>query len=365
MCDILITPNKTERKLVKMKNKVLSIFLALVLSVGILPLTDLTASAAVSWPGFSDSKPIKAFTISNQNNTVAYSSNSLTSKKGTIYATDELHVYSIGKNSSGVWYAYCSYPVKGGRKYAFIPLSAITSASSPSLKGTAIGTATTYRRPNNSSKAGSIAVGDVVYLLSTSGSYKQVLYNIGSINSPSGYRLAWLKTSDYNAIVKSSNSSTTSQKSSAVENGVKYTYVTTTLDVSNLTNWTSSLLKVQNGLPGTIVSQAVKEYRPMKISEPIQGPAINGKSPTKTTTINIPYKVTFKVHSHERKMGFLSAWKIENGCVVTQYLCECGYQNTILMWDIPIPNRSEYVGKQIKEIIKMQASQYYWINNVK
>lgn len=155
-------------------------------------------SAATAWPSFNSSKPIKTYTISTGNNTTAYTSKDLSAKKGTIYASDEIYIQSIGKNSKGVFYGYGSYPVSNGRKYAFFPLSVVTKATEPSEYVTAKSGTTTYRRASTSSTAGSISKGDRVYKLAVSGSYTQVLYNIGSISNPTGWRMAWIKTTVYN-----------------------------------------------------------------------------------------------------------------------------------------------------------------------
>ncbi len=181
------------------------------------------ASAAVSWPGISSSKPVKAFTISTGNNTTAYSSASLSSKKGTIYASDEIHVYKIGKNNNGKYVAYCSYPVSNGRKYAYIPLSVITNAKAPAASYTSKANLTTYRRASSSATAGSISKGDKVYRLTSSGSWTQVLYNIGSASNPSGWRMAWISTNNFNSYIKGSsskNSSSDANVSAAVSAAV-------------------------------------------------------------------------------------------------------------------------------------------------
>lgn len=183
--------------------KSMSVILAVITIFGSL---SLIASAAVSWPTINTNKPIKTYTISTGNNTTAYSSSSLASKKGTIYASDELYVYNIIKNSNGTYVAYCSYPVSNGRKYAYIPLNVITSAKAPSNSYSSRANLTTYRRANSSATAGSISKGDKVYKLATSGSWTQVLYNIGSASNPSGWRMAWVSTEKYNSYIKSSSS---------------------------------------------------------------------------------------------------------------------------------------------------------------
>ena len=176
-------------------------FLIIILAMVMVFTTTFSVQAAVSCPSISSSKPIKAYTISTGNNTTAYSNSNLNSKIGTIYASDELYIQSIGKNSAGKYYCKLTYPTSNGRKTAYTPLSIVTNATSPSGQYKATGSITTYRRASSSSKAGSIANGDTVYKLSTSGSYVQVLYNIGSASNPSGWRMAWITTSNFNKYV--------------------------------------------------------------------------------------------------------------------------------------------------------------------
>lgn len=185
--------------------KAVSLVLVVITILSVFTIT----SSAINWPNFSRSVPIKSYTISTGNNTTAYSSSSLSSKKGTIYASDEIYIEKIGRNSNGTYYAYGSYPISSGRKYAYIPLSVITKASAPSEKITAKTSATTYRRASTSNTYGSIDKGDYVYKLATSGNYTQVLYNVGSKSNPSAWKMAWVKTSVYNSMKGTSSSSST------------------------------------------------------------------------------------------------------------------------------------------------------------
>ena len=178
---------------------------------------SLTLSSAASLPSFSKSKPIKVYTISTGNNTTAYSNTALSTKKGTIYASDEIYVFEIKQNSKGTYYANCSYPVSSGRKEAYIPLSVITSATKASEVITAQATATTYRRASTSNSLGSIAKNDKVYKLATSGSYTQVIYNVGSASSPTAWKMGWVKTADYNKLAVKPVTTTTSTSNSAVQ----------------------------------------------------------------------------------------------------------------------------------------------------
>lgn len=199
-----------------MKKKLTKILSIVLVIMTVFSSMAILASAAVSWPSVSNSKPIKAYTISTGNNTKAYSSASLSSQKGTIYASDELHIYKISKNSNGKYVVYCSYPVSNGRKYAYIPLSVITTAKAPTEVYTSRANLTTYRRASNAQTAGSISKGDKVYRLATSGSWTQVLYNLGSAGNPSGWRMAWITTKNYNNYIKPASKDTAAAVSAAL-----------------------------------------------------------------------------------------------------------------------------------------------------
>ena len=180
------------------KNRIFIIALAIMMFLS----STITAYASVAWPSISSSKPIKAYTISTGNNTPAYSDSSFTQRIGTIYASDELYIQSIYQKENGEWGCIGSYPTSRGRKTAHFPLNVITNATELSGIYTAKANITTYRRASSSLKAGSISNGDIVYKLKEYGSYVQVLYNIGSASNPSGWRMAWVTSSDFNKYVQ-------------------------------------------------------------------------------------------------------------------------------------------------------------------
>lgn len=191
----------------KEKKKILSFILAVV-TIFIAAFTPAITQAAVSWPSFNSSSPIKTYTLSTGNNTPAYSDCNLNNQIGTIYASDELYIQSIGTNASGTPYCKLSYPISGGkRKEAYIPLNTITSAVVPGETGTASTGITTYCRASSANKAGAISKGDIVYKMAESGSYVQVLYNIGSASNPSGWRMAWITKNNYSNYVNISQDS--------------------------------------------------------------------------------------------------------------------------------------------------------------
>jgi murein DD-endopeptidase MepM/ murein hydrolase activator NlpD len=221
----------------KIIKKVTSFLICIAVGMSLLVPT-IPVSAATAWPGISSSKLIKAYTISTSNNTTAYSDENLTKKKGTIYATDELWISSIKKNSKGKMIAVCSYPVSGGRKTAIIPLSVVTSATAPVEQETSRAALTTYRRAGSNTKAGSISKGDKVWKLSVSGNYTQVMYNIGSASSPTGYRIAWISTSNYNNYVKKNTTSTNSNSGKVVtDNGWQMPMKNAYCTWSSKANW--------------------------------------------------------------------------------------------------------------------------------
>lgn len=151
---------------------------------------------ASSWPAVSNSRYLKCFTISTGNNTTAYTSSSLQTKKGTIYGTDELHVYSINDT-----YAYVSYPVSGGRKYAYIATGVVTANNQPHEQAAARAKITTYKRAG-SGVYGYISKGDQVMRVAVSGSYSQVIYPTGTT-----MKMGWITTASYNSYIASQGNS--------------------------------------------------------------------------------------------------------------------------------------------------------------
>ena len=339
--------------------RTLSLILALTLCLSAIPLAN-PVSAASNWPSLSASSYCE-FTATKK---ISCYRDSACTIPGTVSPARSYQSYIavgdvcriIGIDSNII----LQYPTSSGYRTAYIKKSDLFGVSSPTEKVTSQGKVTVFKNTSGTTY-GSTAKGDAVFACGTSGNYTFIIYTAKSGNR--AYKLGWVKTSDYNSVVKASKPA--NQSKSTVENGVKYTYVTVTLDVSTLSNWMSSYLRAQNKLDGMIVAQTVNERRKMQIVEPLQGPAYNGKSPTRTTTINAPYRVTFKIHSHERKMGFGSSWRYANGSIITEYNCACGYRNTLCVWEIPLPDPSEFAGREITNTIKAQASQYYWINNVK
>jgi len=175
-----------------MKKRLFAIGFSLLLIAAILVPSMTVFAASAGWPALSTSNYMKVYTISTGNSTPAYGSKSTSNQIGTIYAADELYVYSI----SGSW-VYLSYPTSSGRNNAYVPLSTITAATETSFTSTvARATVTTYRRASTANSFGSISSGDTVLKIKVSGSYVQVLYPISG-----GYKLGWVTQANYDSYI--------------------------------------------------------------------------------------------------------------------------------------------------------------------
>ena len=164
----------------------------------VLILTTVPMSALAAFPTLSITTPMRVYTISTGNTTPVYESMSTSSKRiGTIYASDELYIYSM----TGTWLR-CTYPITGtnSRKDGYIPLSTITTNNMTHVTSTARERVTAYRRASTSTYGSYYYAekGDTVIAVATSGSFVQVIYPLYY----GGYRMAWVTLSDYNSHIK-------------------------------------------------------------------------------------------------------------------------------------------------------------------
>lgn len=252
------------------------------------------------------------------------------------------------------WYQY-------GRKEGRNAISKISTTGNTSNANTTA-TSTMYVKtsnPNNrlNLRASASTSSNIVAKLSYGTKVTVYSTTNGWANVNADGKVGYVST-QYLSSTKPSNTVSTQ------EDGVKYTYTTLTLDTSSLQNWVKSLMNAQSKCDGMIVEQTVNETRPMQIVEPLQGPPVNGKNPTKTTTVNAPYRITLKIHKHQRNFGFAQSWRYADECLVVMYQCDCGFVKEIMSWQIPI-DLSRTAEAQIIDTINKQASQSYWINNVK
>ena len=194
----------------RMTRRIITVMLLMVMMCGEL------VSAQAAMPNLSRSCYMKTYPLSTGNNTPVFTSDSL-NKRGTsspykeynatIYASDEIYVYSM----NSTW-AYISYPVSSGRNYGYIATSSITQNNYSQAVVTSSGKFTTYKRANANALAGYVAKGDKVYTIASSGNWKQIIYESGS-----NWRMAWCSDSDYSRYVSASSS--TSSNTNGVFSG--------------------------------------------------------------------------------------------------------------------------------------------------
>ena len=177
--------------------KMISFVLALTCIMGATAITPRAAYASVPWPSISSSKPIKAYTRSTGRYIQTYNSNMKAESGRYLWDTDELFISSVANGR--ITY---TYPSGNTRRTSYNYLSLVTAASAPVEVNTSRAKITSYRRYNGAETCGYVAVGDRVYKLTEQGGRTQVLYNIGSVNNPSGWRMAWIPTTSYNNYVK-------------------------------------------------------------------------------------------------------------------------------------------------------------------
>ena len=166
--------------------------------------TTFTTTQAASWPAVSNNKYIKCYTITTANNTPVYTYSNFTSRKGTIYGSDELYVLEMNDT-----YCYVSYPTRSGRKKGYIKTSIITNNNVNHETNTARAKINVYKRAN-SGYYGYIAKNDQVIKVATSGNYTQVIYNITN-----GWKMGWISTDEYNKYLKTQTTNTVN-----IENGI-------------------------------------------------------------------------------------------------------------------------------------------------
>lgn len=129
--------------------------------------------------------PLKSYSTSTSNNITVYKTSTSTEKYGTVYgSTDELIIKDWTDNRVKV-----TYPTSSGSKTGWIDKSYISSTTPGKITDTytASKKITTYKRKNGDSY-GYISKGDKVYVVASSGAWKQVIYPISG-----GYKMGWIK----------------------------------------------------------------------------------------------------------------------------------------------------------------------------
>ncbi|MCL1791061.1 MAG: hypothetical protein FWG40_06865 [Peptococcaceae bacterium] len=141
----------------------------------------------------SSDRPMKTYTISSGDSTLAYGSKSTSYIVGMIEADDELYVSDITMDDG---WAYLSYSSSRLRKNAYIPLSVICENNKVPCYVKATGSIAIYKRSNTEEPYGKISSGDIFVAVAQNADFVQVVYPFCG-----AYMLGWIDNADYNACV--------------------------------------------------------------------------------------------------------------------------------------------------------------------
>lgn len=177
--------------------KVLSLMLAVLTLMCIVSTND-TAYAATAWPSVSRTAYMEFVAAGNIN---VYQNKGLTTR-GTCSPSSAYNAYI---ETGDVCYVYemtaayirVSYPVSSGRKEGFIRPSSILGSTSFVERITAKCQANTLKT-RGGAYYGYTESGDSVYCITKDSSFTQIIYSAKSGNR--AFKLAWMTTSNYNAI---------------------------------------------------------------------------------------------------------------------------------------------------------------------
>ena len=180
--------------------RTISLLLAMVLCFGAIPFFGIEASATTNWPSLSTS----AYCEFIATKSIYCYRNSSCTERGTITPLQSYNA-SISKDDlclitgiSDSWIRV-AYPTSSGYKTAYIKRSELFGVSVPTECVTSQGKATVYSNINGISY-GSTAKGDTVYACGTSSNHTLVIYTAKS--GSRAFKLGYVKTSDYNSIIK-------------------------------------------------------------------------------------------------------------------------------------------------------------------
>lgn len=289
-------------------------------------------------PTISSNEPISFYAAEKQ---YAYTDETMETqdKKHYIAAGDFCSILAYNSSYNSVLVQYPT--AKGTSEHWFSATVCTKFALDQGETKTSNGKFKVYRTVAGNISLGSVYSGDVCYVLGASNNRAQIIYPVDS----GGYKMGHADIGDVGKFL-GWNTSSSSPSFSGTEDGVKYTYQTVTLDCSSLEAWMSSLQDAESQLDGIIVEHEVLSTKTITVQYGT-GPSYKGNNGAVTQSIPLAYKVKFKLHKHDYNMGFGRNWVYRNGSIVCMQTCDCGFYNETLVWEIPLPDPSEYAGKQI------------------
>lgn len=186
----------------KMVKRGLCLLLVLTALCGVITVPAFAASVA-AFDVLSETSYAKTFLLSSSGRTIPYTDSTLSTRGTATYgassssyidnSTDEVYILKVGC-TNGTYWAYVSYQASSRRVKAYIPLSAITGNNAGHTKTTSKGKFYCSQWENSAANPSYfVDTGDTVFLIATSSSQYQILYNV----TGGKWRLAWCSAADY------------------------------------------------------------------------------------------------------------------------------------------------------------------------
>jgi murein DD-endopeptidase MepM/ murein hydrolase activator NlpD len=204
--------------------------LVLALAMCFTTLTSASAATTSKLPSLSTSKYIRCYTLVSSGKVYAYTSSSLTTKKSGYWidcSTDECYIVAVSGNAVKV-----SYPIGNGKRstqwFRRSDFTATNISGSLTTK-TITANITSYIRPGGKSY-GYAGKGDSIFVLGTSGSYTQIIYELSS----GLWKMGWVKTATLNQYTKTTTTTTNTSKTTTTN---KTTTTATTDSSGDTTEW--------------------------------------------------------------------------------------------------------------------------------
>lgn len=187
--------------------RAVTLMLALLMLVSIIPMMSLTAFAASAWPSFSSSgycemvSPGKISVYRDTGLTTPGTCNPAKSYNAYVSANDKVYILKVTEN-----YTQLSYPTSSGRRIGYVKTSTLFGVKTPTETVTCRSKVTTYIGASTTNKSGNTAVGDVVVKLGTTKTgFVLVMYTAKS--GSRSMKAAFVTTADYEKIKGNSGSS--------------------------------------------------------------------------------------------------------------------------------------------------------------